>query len=538
MPLTENLSECYLKCCKLYICSNIMAIKNYLSIKYFIESRLQNAIVLLICGFLVLGNYGNLEATETLRQKADSKLEAYFAMVNFFNPSEGPYVETYLSFYGPSIAFVTKENNALQGCIEVTYIFSQKNEVVTYKKYNVLSPEVFDTSGVYFSFLDQQRIKLANGDYTLDIVLRDTNSLATPLKFTQPVSVNFNEEALAFSDIELVESYKKTEKANMFTKSGLDIIPFVSSFYAEDQSNLRFYVELYNSHLSLGSDEKFLVKYYIRKYESKRTLDNYVGYVRKETAPVNVIFKELDITKLASGNYELVLEARDRNNSLLNESTLFFQRSNPSLQFELEDLISMSVEGTFVSKFNSIDTLKEYVRSCRPISDEMEKNFEKNQLDSINLSMLKSYFLNFWIKRNEVNPEQAWREYKESVQEVQKAYGTSIRRGYDTDRGRIYLKHGPPNSVVSRINEAETYPYEIWHYYKIDVRSDARFIFYNPDLISNDYELLHSNVYNEIRDYRWQVRLARRTNAIQDVDDGAIMRSFGNEAENLFNTPR
>jgi len=34
-----------------------------------------------------------------------------------------------------------------------------------------------------------------------------------------------------------------------------------------------------------------------------------------------------------------------------------------------------------------------------------------------------------------------------------------------TDRGRVYLKYGPPNIISRKLYEPSSYPYEIWHYY-------------------------------------------------------------------------
>ena len=48
--------------------------------------------------------------------------------------------------------------------------------------------------------------------------------------------------------------------------------------------------------------------------------------------------------------------------------------------------------------------------------------------------------------------------------------------------GRIFLYHGPPNTITDRPNEPSAYPYQIWHYYKIGKFNNKRFIFYKPDL--------------------------------------------------------
>jgi hypothetical protein len=49
-----------------------------------------------------------------------------------------------------------------------------------------------------------------------------------------------------------------------------------------------------------------------------------------------------------------------------------------------------------------------------------------------------------------------------------------------------------------------SFPYEIWHYYKLDKMSNAKFIFYDTDLVNQAFDLLHSNVPGEPSEPSWQ----------------------------------
>lgn len=89
--------------------------------------------------------------------------------------------------------------------------------------------------------------------------------------------------------------------------------------------------------------------------------------------------------------------------------------------------------------------------------------------------------------------------------EVVKEFSTSIRKGYNTDRGRVYLQYGPPDNRTQMPHEPSAYPYEIWQYYKVKGQSNRRFIFYNPDLVTNDFKLIHSDALGEIMNDQWQL---------------------------------
>lgn len=78
-------------------------------------------------------------------------------------------------------------------------------------------------------------------------------------------------------------------------------------------------------------------------------------------------------------------------------------------------------------------------------------------------------------------------------------YGNNFQDGFETDRGRVYLKYGAPSTHVVRENSPSEYPYEIWTYNKIGKYSNKRFVFYNPDLTNGAYRLLHSDVLGELK---------------------------------------
>jgi hypothetical protein len=121
---------------------------------------------------------------------------------------------------------------------------------------------------------------------------------------------------------------------------------------------------------------------------------------------------------------------------------------------------------------------------------------------------------------------------------VQKEFASSIRRGYSTDRGRVYLQYGPPDNRTVSTYEPAAYPYEIWHYYKLGNQSNRRFVFYNPDLVSNDYTLIHSDALGEIMNDQWQFLIMKRDTQTNDIDLERTDPHFGSQLQQNFQTPR
>ena len=145
----------------------------------------------------------------------------------------------------------------------------------------------------------------------------------------------------------------------------------------------------------------------------------------------------------------------------------------------------------------------------------------------------------FWSKRDPLEPEKAWLDYLDMVNRVNMAYSTQISKGYQTDRGRVYLKYGPPNSISESYSEPTTYPYEIWHYYELaNGQRDKKFVFYTKDIVTNDFSLLHSNVVGELSNYRWQYFLHQRVDSGWDIDRTLLPDGWGENSTDYYNNPR
>lgn len=151
--------------------------------------------------------------------------------------------------------------------------------------------------------------------------------------------------------------------------------------------------------------------------------------------------------------------------------------------------------------------------------------------------MMKRFIYAFWVKRNASQPQNAFSDYWKQVLIANENFGTLINKGYDTDRGRVFLKYGMPNAISQRHNEPSAYPYEIWQYFQLKSQTNVRFVFYNKDQISNDFTLLHSDLRGEINNRQWELFLFQRNNSF-NVDDNNIYNQFGNWSKDLYNNPR
>jgi len=453
-------------------------------------------------------------------------------------------METYISVFGNSVYFKKNEKGKFQGMVEVGIIFSRNGQINASKKYNLMSPEQKDTLNRP-NFIDQQRFALDTGAYEFEIMITDKNSNGKTFSLNEKIQINFPVDKANISDIELLSSFTKAETQGVLTKNGYDLVPYTSDFYPENINEISFYAEVYNTKSILGDNEKFLISYYIESYEKKLQLSKYTAFKRETSNSINILLSKFSIENLPSGNYNLVVDVKNKSNELVARKKTFFQRKNPNAKIDVDDLSNLSIENTFASKITGKDTISDFIRSLRPIASESEKTFLDNQLKLADTKLMQQFFYNFWQSRSPLAPEDVWKKYYQDVKAVNAKFGTFVYKGYEADRGRVYLQYGPPDKREEYPNEPNAYPYEIWIYYKLNDNSklnpnqtNRQFIFYIQESATNNFQLLHSNALSEIHDSRWEMKLHKRTVQSHDFEKTDAPKHFGGNANDEFSNPK
>lgn len=518
-------------------------------------------------------------------------LKAEFAMAEFLAPDEGPYLETYLKLKGNSLVQEQTEEGSFSEVL-ITYHVSKGVWVPFKDAYKVKGP--VNKHGVYpLDFIDQRRIPLKPGEYQLEVTIDDLkDSTDFIAKVSQTIviekkgrlvpdttdmnSILPDEAPLGsltpkiykagyfLSDIQLVDSYNKTTSPNILTKAGYDLIPYTSNFYPEGKDKIGLYFEVYNtveyfnSKYYLGlqpsnpegngqRNKEFLVNIFIQNADNGKVVEGLRKFFKREPKEVVPVLHSFPIDQLASGNYDIVVEIRDRQNTLLDRRIGFFQRSNNAIEPEPVEYLSQNENekefiGSWVSKYQDPDLLKEYLRCLHPISSQLEISQVNTRMNFRDRNMMQEFLYYFWKTRNPEDPEAAWLKYLAQVEKVNANYSTNIKKGYDTDRGRVYLQYGPPNTISPNYFEPDTYPYEIWHYYvlrdfKSAEQTNKKFVFANVERGTEEFRLIHSDAKNEITNRRWQYDLQSRSSQTIDLDVEEGGDQYGGRSKDFFRNP-
>lgn len=472
-----------------------------------------------------------LFAIMALFSKAQN-LECYFHHAAYNSP-DGAYLETYMSTIGNSAVFAETENG-FQSEIEITMLFKQRDSIRQFQKYVLKSPVIKSLEDARPNFLDQQRISLEPGIYNFEIIIKDLNAEENEFTLRDILMIDFPKNLLSFSGIQILEDYYESKEESILSKNGIDLIPYVSNFFPGNVNSLKFYMEIYNADKVLG--EEFLVRYFVKNHDNGNTVPNIARFKKMQANAFVPVLGELNITDLSSGNYQLVIEVLDKNNKKIKDIAYFFQRSKPLKPIDLEAMEDFEMNQIFEGNMEDEAALTQYILSLRPIANEREKQFIDRKIKTSDLKIMQRFFYAFWYDRNPLGPGAEWAVYKKQVEMCNELFSTVIKQGYETDRGRVYLAYGAPNDTYQSVNEPSAYPYEIWSYYRAGDERNRKFVFYNPALAGNDYELLHSNVTGEIRTPNWERYLNNRNNSLYDQDATQSDDQWGSRALDYYNS--
>ena len=470
-------------------------------------------------------------------------LTAIFSCATFNDPNGTPYVETYFNFNGNSLAYRNIDANSWQATIEMVLTVSRHDSVVHFKKYilsspvtklgNVSNEEAFMDYDMP-NFIDMQRFSLPNGEYTLHFSLRDTLSKNNPVELDDTLVVSYSDHP-QLSSVQPMESAVKTKGAiNILSRNGYDMTPYINDFYPEELKQINFFYEIYNIDQEVGNKD-FLTLAFIEQKETGSRFEAASFLKRLKSNNLVPVYGSIDISSLPSGNYNLVVEVRNSNNDLMLFHKVPFMRSNPSLK----NVVYSNYSHTFASQITDEQLMNYYLSALYPIAKAKEDAMaEELARTPGNMAEKQAFFYQFWLDRDPLNPEGKWNEYLKRLNYVDKTFSYAKRRGYLTDRGRVYLQYGPPNFVrdeknfvsnrymghgdladpvtANTINRSTSLgqihylPYQLWRYNNLPGDDINRCFIFWDEQRSGHYLLLNSNAKGEVQDPGWERRLCQQ----------------------------
>lgn len=467
---------------------------------------------------------------------AFSQLKAISVTVNCasFHQENQSYVEVSLNINPNQLTYRKSPDSLhLQATLEVTYIFKQGDKIITADKFNLQGP----IQRIPSSFFDIKRYALSNGKYTLEAQVKDIYQFANNHTENINFEINFNNNSLLQSDIQLLKSVQKDTLQSAYGKNGLLMEPLAGNFYDKNTSMLYVYNEIYNS---TTLPDAFVLSYAIYSGDvHAANIPKAIAHKKfRPTATPISFLGQFDITKLPSGNYKLVIELRNRAQELLSQKSIDFQRANPYLNVALVGVSAEAIQQEFVANMTT-DELKYALRAiaCKMRGEESK---DLNEIiRAADSQAMKLRLFRYWAAKNPNQPQKAYEDYMIVARAVDQKYRSGFGYGFETDRGYVFMKYGRPDDVVEQVSNPDTAPYEIWVYndFAITQQRNVKFIFYDAEG-SGSMRLLNSNARGELEDPNWRTKLYKN---VRNQWDGngfdsptGIQDNFNRNADKLL----
>lgn len=456
--------------------------------------------------------------------------KVYLNYKTFYTPTNEAYVTTMLQFAGGSFKYLAAENG-LKTSVEITQLFKIGDSIALADKYILDSPLMRDS--IVEDFFDVQNYGLDPGIYDYEIIVKDLVSNQEINGQQQVIVRRLKENQIKFSDIHLIQSAQQTDEKNNFVKNGLFLLPYMTNYYPPEMEKVAFYLELYQTQNTVGTGEQFLLTYAITDMKTGKDVNGAFNFQRLESNEIVPVIGYLPLNKIPSGDYNLSLSVINKDNDTIATTNTFIQRRSDDMAQSI-NIEEIQIDDEWMSDI-TYDSIPYFIGSIMQIAPKYEYETMRKMLKDKDTVSMEKYFYAFWLQTDPVSPREAWYEYRTQVYKVEKLFGTQIKSGWETDRGRTWLKYGAPDQFIDRPNEPSAYPYQIWHYYRIGQRSNIRYVFYNPDLVTNDYPMLHSDMQGELQNYRWQNELHKRDSPNFNLDDPGGSDQYGGNSNLYFN---
>lgn len=443
---------------------------------------------------------------------AKKELQFFIDYARFQNIEGKTYLEIYIALDPNSLSF--KKNSTIfinQTQITLSIAPSKDPDKIILADKFILTTELKDTTFHNTIVWDYKRYYLdPNHSYKIEIILKDlTQDSSSSYGVVKELEIKKD----LFSDVLFIENIQKSNNNDRKVRYGYEVIPCITNSTFFDRDSLKFWLEIYQ-HDSLVS-VPYYFEYYIIQANQEQKITETIKITKPQIAKkFDVLIGKISIKNLPSQTYWLIIEMKT------NEGKILGVKRQKFFIYNSEDYLTNTEYTNLYDVFYGYNEqeLDEYLKTLVIIATPTEVNFIQSLKT---FEEKKNFFVNFWAKRVEANqsPTQPWKEHLSRVQYANAKFSSTIRKGYLTDRGRTLLLYGPPNDLQSFTQDGDKYPYEIWFYNKLGRQQGVIFVFYDPDLITNEYPLLHSNKIGEFNNKSWRNDLLRGKMGTLGADD-------------------
>jgi len=369
-------------------------------------------------------------------------------------------------------------NKMLTSQIEVDFTINNSEGTELYQK--DFTKRITSEDNLKFSqeegfFIDKINAVLRPGTYQFKLALMDDVSGKKIIWEKQLNTLSQNNFGL--SDIEISSFSRpaaKNKLSNFRHKSRSFLVNPNRTFINEEENNFVYYFEIYVFEL-IPDETKIKVEVV---NESDSTL-----FIQEEekliTNKITSFWKKINIEAWQVGTYRLKVAA-----------------SNPEL---LDGKKITNQKSFFIKEKTKIDLETEY-----NIAQYFLSNKQKKVYETMSYNGKKKLLESFWAA-NDPNPKTEKNELKNLIEqriEYAKQHYSTLTKGWENDRGRIYVLYGKPDERIERGFDYQAKPFIIWKYISGGMKRVYLFVDFTGQ---GNYRLVWcKNDENEVKDPQWR----------------------------------
>jgi GWxTD domain-containing protein len=283
------------------------------------------------------------------------------------------------------------------------------------------------------------------GDYLATVKVANREQ-QTYFSFDHEIEIpDYHYEELQISDLQIATAIRRTDEMSELVKNGRHVTPNVSHIFGPHHQFLFVYSEVYNLILQNNEYNQFEATFSVVDREGRSL--KAIPYKIDKPGRASAVSVALPIEDLPSGNYKVILDIEDLDNS--------------EFAYNFANIIILKPD------LYSSEQFTETVREVGYAAGTTEsKNSRKHNSDDPTSGVQR------WQKGEDLGlisdkNEEVESEYTERLDYANRHFTNSNGKGWESDQGKIYLKNGPPTSI-DRIPSGGDQIYEVWEYSDID----------------------------------------------------------------------
>lgn len=461
------------------------------------------------------------------------QLSVSFESYRFKTPEHKSYLELHLRIAGDKL--LPKFSNTQDGSFtlgaEVVIVLQRDSQIVDYRKFVTQTGLLVNPVDI----IHKDYFNVVDGHYQLMLKVNDVQNSSSVFERTYPIEIAGTEAFL--SDIILANEIAR-DSSFQDSRSGYIINALPYRLISREDSSLYVYLEVYNSDIN---DGKLYLKTSIFNMESLR--ENQVPQAvltkKLKSIPVEAVILNFDLRKIPSGAYIVKSQLLNAQRNVIYEREAEFFNVNVEGDLSYYDNPDHILRESFVQELDSAEVRYALMALVPVVPNEILPAMKKI-IHKSNTTAQRLFLHRYWLEVAPDHSKESYDAYMRVAKMVDKQFYNTAGFGFQNDMGYIYLKYGRPSKMISVEDEPNTPPYQIWYYDYMPKtnQTNVKFLFYNPSLAYNNFELLHSTCLYERRDPAWELKLYKNSpNEIKggrDIDATQMNDNWMRRARKLF----